>query len=33
MLLGRRKAREYIARRGRPWPPIVFDDLLRALKE
>jgi hypothetical protein len=33
MLLGRRKAREYIAKRGRPWPPIVFDDLLRALKE
>jgi hypothetical protein len=33
MLLGRRKAREYIARRGKPWPPIVFDDLMRALKE
>ena len=23
----------YIAKRGKPWPPIVFDDLLRALKE
>jgi hypothetical protein len=33
MLLGRRKAREYLAKRGKPWPPIVFDDLLRALKE
>ena len=33
MLLGRRKARAYIAKRGKPWHPIVFDDLLRALKE
>ena len=23
MLLGRRKAREYMAKRGTPWPPIV----------
>lgn len=33
MLLGRRKARAYLAKRGTPWPPISFDGLLRALKE
>jgi hypothetical protein len=33
MLLGRRKAREYHARRGKPWPPIRFDLLVRAAKE
>jgi hypothetical protein len=33
MLLGRRKAREYLAKRGTPWPPVSFDALLRALKE
>jgi hypothetical protein len=33
MRLGRRKAREYLAKRGTPWPPISFDNLLRALKE
>ncbi len=33
MLLGRRKAREYLAKRGAPWPPISFEGLLRALKE
>lgn len=33
MLLGRRKAREYLAKRGTPWPPISFEGLLRALKE
>ncbi len=33
MLLGRRKAREYITKRGKPWPPIAFDDLVQALKE
>jgi hypothetical protein len=26
-LLGRRKAREYIAKRGAPWPPIPFREL------
>src|SRR4051794_8549784 len=33
MLLGRRKAKEYIAKRGQPWPPIVFDRLIQALNE
>lgn len=33
MLLGRRKAREYIAKRGRPWPPIAFDRLIQALND
>ena len=33
MLLGRRRARAYLARRGRPWPRIRFDEMLRALEE
>jgi hypothetical protein len=33
MLLGRRKAREYLAKRGTPWEPIRFDLLLQLLKE
>jgi hypothetical protein len=33
MLLGRRKAREYMTKRGAPWPSIPFDHLLRALEE
>ena len=33
MLLGRRKAKEYIAKRGQPWPPVDFDRLLKALEE
>ena len=32
-LLGRRKSREYIAKRGSPWPPIPFDDIARAVNE
>jgi hypothetical protein len=30
MLLGRKKAKEYLAKRGKPWPPVPFDDLKRA---
>ncbi len=33
MMLGRRKAREYLAKRGQPWPPIQFDPLVRAAQE
>lgn len=33
MRLGRRKAREYLAKRGAPWPPIPFKELVRAAKE
>jgi hypothetical protein len=33
MLLGQRKAREYLAKRGKPWPPVPFKDLIRYLKE
>ena len=33
MLLGRRKAREYLAKRGAPWEPIRFDLLLQGLKD
>jgi hypothetical protein len=33
MLLGQRKAREYLAKRGAPWDPIRFDLLLKALDE
>ncbi len=29
--LGRRKAKEYLARRGAPWPPIPFDEIARAV--
>ena len=32
MLLGRRKEREYLAKRGRPWP-VDFKGILRALNE
>lgn len=33
MLLGRRKARGYHAKRGKPWPPTRFDLLVQAAKE
>jgi hypothetical protein len=33
MLLGRRKAREYLAKRGAPWEPIQFDLLIRRMRE
>jgi hypothetical protein len=33
MLLGQRKARAYLARRGAPWPPIPYDEIDRAMKE
>jgi hypothetical protein len=33
MLLGRRKAREYLAKRGAPWPPRPWDKMLRYLDE
>lgn len=33
MRLGRRKAREYLAKRGQPWPPIQFKELVRAAKD
>ena len=33
MLLGRRNARAYLAKRGAPWPAVRFDELLRALDE
>jgi hypothetical protein len=32
-LLGRRKAREYLAKRGAPWPPIPFDEIARKVNE
>ena len=32
-LLGRRKAREYMTKRGSPWPPIPFDDIARKMAE
>ena len=32
LLLGRRKAREYLAKRGAPWPPIPYDEFLPALR-
>ena len=31
--LGRRKAREYLAKRGEPWPPIPFEAIARAVAE
>jgi hypothetical protein len=31
--LGRRKAGEYLARRGEPWPPIPFEEIGRAVAE
>jgi hypothetical protein len=33
MLLGQRNARKYLAKRGTPWPPIHFTDLVQAAKE
>jgi hypothetical protein len=33
MMLGRRKAREYIAKRGEPWPPRPFKKMVRYLDE
>ncbi|HLY29385.1 MAG TPA: hypothetical protein VKQ36_00025 [Ktedonobacterales bacterium] len=33
LLLGRRKARAYLAKRGEPWPPIPYDKIDRALVE
>jgi hypothetical protein len=33
MRLGRRKAKEYMAKRQAPWPPIQFEGLIRALNE
>lgn len=32
-LLGRRNARAYIAKRGKPWPPIPYDDIARSMAE
>lgn len=32
-LLGRRKSKEYLAKRGEPWPPIPFDYITRAVSE
>jgi hypothetical protein len=32
-LLGRRNSRTYLARRGKPWPPIPFDVIERLLAE
>ncbi|MDQ3703834.1 MAG: hypothetical protein M3437_01180 [Chloroflexota bacterium] len=31
LLLGRRKAREYMQKRGTPWPPIPFEEIERAM--
>ena len=31
--LGRRKAREYLAKRGEPWPAIPFEEIARAVAE
>jgi hypothetical protein len=33
LLLVRRKAREYMAKRGAPWPPIPFDEIARKVAE
>jgi Pyridoxamine 5'-phosphate oxidase len=33
MMLGRRKAREYLAKRGTQWPPTMFSNLVKAVKE
>jgi hypothetical protein len=30
--LGRRNARAYLARRGEPWPPIPYDDIVRGVE-
>lgn len=32
-LLGRRNARAFLARRGKPWPPIPYDEIERLLAE
>jgi hypothetical protein len=31
--LGRRKAREYLAKRGEPWPAIPYEKIARAVVE
>jgi hypothetical protein len=31
--LGRRKANAYLAKRGTPWPPIPYDEIVRAVAE
>ena len=31
--LGRRKAKEYLAKRGEPWPPIPFAEIVRAVEQ
>jgi hypothetical protein len=31
--LGRRKAKEYLVKRGEPWPPIPFEEIGRAVAE
>jgi hypothetical protein len=31
--LGRRKAREYLTKRGEPWPPIPYEAIRRAVEE
>lgn len=33
LFLGRRKAREYLAKRGKPWPPINFEPFVRIARE
>jgi hypothetical protein len=33
MLLGQRKARSYLRKRGQPWPAIDFDLLLKTIDE
>lgn len=33
MILGRRKAREYLAKGGKPWPPPPWSKMLRYLDE
>jgi len=32
-LLGRRKSKEYMAKRSEPWPPIPFDYITQAVNE
>jgi len=31
--LGRRNARAYLAKRGKPWPPIPYDEIARSMSE
>ena len=33
MRLGRRKAKEYLTKRGQPWPPVDFPRLIKSLEE